>query len=1023
VVTLAVAVACCAASGGDEVRVKREGPFAFARKPAVTRAGDRVTITFETKAFCDVAVAIEESSVKVPGTQGFQRPSGSASSATTGTGTSAARRSQSPFPRIVRHVASGVLGPNAPAPFQKGAKRQVVVWDGKDDLGRYIDDKDKLTVRVSLGLEPRFERSLFWSPYKRFGATAPLIQAAPEGVYVYDARTVNHLRLFDHDGVYVRTVHPPPADTLAQMKGIDWKVSPQTGEKVPVLRGFVQNRFLTSGEGAFNEDTTHHGDAMYSATAMRVYTGGGEAAAARPIALAFIRLNRLSTDGSTGGLPLEGPMTGYLNVRTNHFFHKKAVAGPSSLAFSPDGRTLYLAGYMWPTGGHMGRSDGILHGVRRMAYAGDAEPKDFLGSMATNGEGTADGQFTGATSVAVDGAGRIYVSDYLNDRVQVFSPAGKHLRNLPVTRPAKVILNQRTGEVLVLSWYLPAIGDRLLKKVGLTLPDLKAIKPTVTSLGTFDAPRRGEPQPLPPLDAVPEYYYSGQPYEVDLDPWAKEPTLWVAERRTTVSDSAVRHIDKYAWEVDRTDWGAGGVQLYAKRGDRWVLKRDFNALVRRRLHRLRPPSHGGQRLTVDPTTGLLYVLEYRGHLGMKSNPELLRIDPNTGRVRPIRIPMSAEEVCFDLSGDVYARDARMVMRYDPTNWREIPWDYGQRRKDVGMAERTSAVGGLALPGRMPSIGHQMGMFVSSRMRIAVSCYSVEERIKPTYGKGYQPGEGYRPYTPTIYPGRVRWQEVHVFDQTGKVLYKDAIPGLAHLSGLGVDEDDFLYVLAAGNRVVDGGSPFNPWSGTLIKIRPGRARIVASNQKTGPRSAPPVALAPADFPKRPPDLQNAVYKTAWVDGAEWFFGGVGYSGFSCWGTNRGNRGYLWDDWHSRFAFDGYNRSFAHELDNFSIAVVDKNGNLMMRFGRYGNADDGVPLVRGTVPFVRTGDRHLATARSQSPVRRSIGGSEVALMRPTTLATHSDRRLFIADLGNARIVSVKLDYHVSERVALRDVRDGG
>ena len=34
-----------------------------------------------------------------------------------------------------------------------------------------------------------------------------------------------------------------------------------------------------------------------------------------------------------------------------------------------------------------------------------------------------------------------------------------------------------------------------------------------------------------------------------------------------------------------------------------------------------------------------------------------------------------------------------------------------------------------------------------------------------------------------------------------------------------------------------------------------------------------------------------------------------------------------------------------------------------------------------------------------------------------ATHTDRRLFIADPGNARIVSVRLGYHAEERVPLR------
>jgi hypothetical protein len=59
----------------------------------------------------------------------------------------------------------------------------------------------------------------------------------------------------------------------------------------------------------------------------------------------------------------------------------------------------------------------------------------------------------------------------------------------------------------------------------------------------------------------------------------------------------------------------------------------------------------------------------------------------------------------------------------------------------------------------------------------------------------------------------------------------------------------------------------------------------------------------------------------------------------------------------------------------------------------------------------------------PQPRAMGGDEVALMHGAYLAAHTDRRLFIADAGNARIISVKLDYHANERVELKDVADEG
>ncbi|MGQ9855021.1 MAG: hypothetical protein ACUVTG_16660, partial [Candidatus Oleimicrobiaceae bacterium] len=129
-----------------------------------TRAGrDEWVITFAAKDYCDVTVAIEDA-------QG----------------------------NIVRHLACGLLGDNAPPPLEKNSLKQTLMWDGKNDRDEYLDNQESLLVRVSLGLRPQFERTLFWSPYRRADQSlgrAVAIQARPEGVYVYDGgQAVDHLR-------------------------------------------------------------------------------------------------------------------------------------------------------------------------------------------------------------------------------------------------------------------------------------------------------------------------------------------------------------------------------------------------------------------------------------------------------------------------------------------------------------------------------------------------------------------------------------------------------------------------------------------------------------------------------------------------------------------------------------------------------------------------------------------------------------------------------------------------------------
>jgi len=179
------------------------------------------------------------------------------------------------------------------------------------------------------------------------------------------------------------------------------------------------------------------------------------------------------------------------------------------------------------------------------------------------------------------------------------------------------------------------------------------------------------------------------------------------------------------------------------------------------------------------------------------------------------------------------------------------------------------------------------------------------------------------------------------------------------------------------------------------VKPGKAKVLSSKAE--------IPLVGSQRPTRPPDLMKGDLGRAWVVGAEWMYGGVAMDAKMLSSASR--------DCHcqatSRPALDYFARSFLPEVDRCSVAVVDSSGNTIMRIGRFGNVDDGRPLVLEGGP----------------PHPRPIGGDEVALFWANHVATHTDRRLFIADQGNARIVCVKLDYHATERVALKDVPDKG
>jgi hypothetical protein len=79
--------------------------------------------------------------------------------------------------------------------------------------------------------------------------------------------------------------------------------------------------------------------------------------------------------------------------------------------------------------------------------------------------------------------------------------------------------------------------------------------------------------------------------------------------------------------------------------------------------------------------------------------------------------------------------------------------------------------------------------------------------------------------------------------------------------------------------------------------------------------------------------------------------------------------------ARFDLDFFARSYVPEAHRQSVAVLDTNGNFILRLGAYGNADDRGPEIR------------LAHCRY------------VAV---------SEKRLYLNDIPNRRILSVDLKY---------------
>ncbi len=854
-----------------EFAVKRQEVFEFTQRPKLNRAENGVTIDFESKGSCDATVAIEDKDG-----------------------------------RIIRHLASGLLGANAPGPFQKNSLRQHLVWDGKDDWGAAVEDLEGCSVRVSLGLKATFERNLHYHPKKKLGRASAVV-ADQYGVYLYQNNVLyDYVLKFDHDGNYVRTLYPFAANQLKEIKGLNWQSFPPDGQLLPDKGGGWHTTLL---------------DFWIPQHKFRGPVGALAASRGRLALLGTVFLARLASDGTTGGLNLLGPRAVF-DVRNRYGALRMP---PRSAAFSPDGKWLYLADIPFDEKQNKVRYSGVY----RMAFDGDQKPGLFIGAQETD---TDKEHFKSAGPIAVDTQGRIYVCDTENNRVQVYTPDGKYYRSLATDCPTNVKVHQRTNHIYVFSfvsnplrrsWDKPQTTKAMMRKHG------PIAKPAL--LMEADLMARGTP-------------YAGHfAQAVELDSWSKQPTIWLMpfNRRDTVYGS----------------FAAGGLPtgpcLFVERDGQLVLKQRFDDECGKAGVLQQYATMQREQLYFDPKREILYVAEmFSFHNGYNT---LAAIDIQTGAERLVRLPTRVQELGVDAKGRLYCRLNDGVVRYDPATWKELPFEHGEARKNYQpekYSRRVQVAGAIVAPGGWNDKNNPY-----NKEALAVS---------PR--------------------GDVVLRQ-NLFDRTGTLKHKNLLAGLPGTrGGLDMDWQGNLYAAVQNPRLLDGRAFGNPtWgNGTLIKVKAqdlDKARLIyAGTEKQGWNSPAPKLVVPkGEEPQRPRETDEF-----WVEGAQWVYGAAP-CGALMWRCNCRS---------GRFKTDYFGRSFVPEAWRYSIGVLDTNGNLIARFGRYGNVDSAGP--KSLVP---------------------LGGDEIGLFDPQYVATQTDKRLFIADVGNGRIVSAKLDYHASERVPIK------
>jgi hypothetical protein len=416
----------------------------FARPPAVTRKNGGAIVSFAVAAPTDAEVAVLDAGGKV-----------------------------------VRHLGGAALGAEKPPPppFRPGLSQEIS-WDGRDDAGRQILSPSKgkpaaggpFKARVRLGLKAEFDRFIGWRdvpPLDQMrvvglavGPDRSVYVLSSHGLAPAQSRTENRLWVMSGDGKYLRTLYPyPAAADPKKLRGVDF-LSEEPGRLEPRVYDRVCPSFLPQMRALPRQTMTVASDGRL------VFSNGWSTELYKFGPRCLLVMN---ADGSIPRERLDGPV-----------IDEEIAAGYLHVALSPDEKNAYFCGL------HEGSSaKKPCHVVYRVGLGVKDTPQVIFGQSGKALSGRAG--LNDPRGLASDDKGRLYVSDFGNDRVVVLDPAGKYLGEIPVKGPETIVAHPKTGAVYVLSMF----GKReykLVKFAGFKNPKAGA-ELELTSFGSVTNPK------------------------------------------------------------------------------------------------------------------------------------------------------------------------------------------------------------------------------------------------------------------------------------------------------------------------------------------------------------------------------------------------------------------------------------------------------------------------------------------------------------------------------------------------------
>ena len=384
-----------------------EEPLAFATQPSMEKRADgSFTLRFGVNRLTDVAVSILDAKGAV-----------------------------------IRHLAAGLLGPNAPEPLQKNATAQVLTWDGKDDLGQPAAG-GPFKARVSAGVRPELEKVCGWSG-QTFAPIAGLAVGPGGELFALTSDAFHgrsEVRVFDRQGKYLRTIVPYPANTPKERTDSIGHLEVE-GERLPIVFNGHTGNLHPLMAGMKNQSIGVHPKG-HLLLASAIGTMAEHGPPRHLLALDF-------RGGAPNGIPFVGPQ-----FQAPRGFLGSSAEGPSRcfdhLAASPDGEWVYFVPWkLSPKDEDSRRVLPLRHAVFRLKWNEKELGAPWLGK--DKEPGSDDAHFNEPQGLAVDKHGNVFVCDRGNHRVMVFSSAGKLLGKIPVEQPLQIGIHSADGSIYLFS--------------------------------------------------------------------------------------------------------------------------------------------------------------------------------------------------------------------------------------------------------------------------------------------------------------------------------------------------------------------------------------------------------------------------------------------------------------------------------------------------------------------------------------------------------------------------------------------